>query len=187
MNTKTRWALLALLVVAAGCLMAFDATAATHLFLIGPAVAITLEELPALATALQKKQDEVAELGRQVLADNEAGRKSSDELKVKLDEALTGSGEMKQRLTELEQAVAKGLKAANDEPAQDDLGAQMQKAFDEDEELQRMQRDPRAFRGKALNIAVSRKALTNSGVTGTALNFPGRSCSPPRRCRSCVA
>lgn len=173
MNIKTRWAIFALVAVALGCLMAFDAVAANHLFLIAPAVAVTLEDLPELAQKLREKTDEVTELGRQVLADNEAGRKSSDELKQKLDEALTAQGETKQRITDLEQAVAKGLKAAKEEVDEDNLGSQLQKAYDERDDLKAMVQDPRSFRGKAINIAVSRKALVNSGTTGAALNYPG--------------
>ena len=165
-----RYALWALVALAFGLLMVFDVSAAV---MCAAAAAVTLEDLPALAGELKKKTDEVTELGRQVLADNEAGRKTADEVKSKLDEALTEQGEVKQRMTDLEQAVAKGLKSGNEADIEDNLGAQLEKAFGEDEDLQRMQKDPRAYRGKALNIPVSRKALTNTGVTGTSLNYPG--------------
>ena len=107
------------------------------LLLIAPAAAITLEDLPELAQKLRQKTDE-DRTRTPVLADNEAGRKSSDELKQKLDEALTAQGETKQRITDLEQAVAKGLKAANEEVDEDNLGFQLQKAYDEREDLKAM-------------------------------------------------
>src|SRR5688572_7735571 len=103
-NRYAFWALVTL----ALCLVAvFDVSAA---MMIAPVAAVSLEELPELAGKLQKKTEEVHELGRQLLADQEAGRKTSDELKQKLDESLTGQGEIKGRITELEQALAKGLK-----------------------------------------------------------------------------
>lgn len=172
MNTNTKIALWVIVGIAA-CLMAFDAMAATHLLLIGPAAAVTLEDLPELAQKLRDKTDEVATLGRQLLADNEAGRKSTDDLKTKLDEALTEQGEVKQRMIDLEQAVAKGLKAANDGDDEDSLGHVLRKAYDEREDIKEMVKDPQRFRGKTINIPMSRKALTNSGVTGAALTYPG--------------
>lgn len=173
MNMKTRWALWALVAVALGCLMAFDAVAATHLFLIAPAAAVTLEELPELAAALKKKTDEVGELGKQLMADNEAGRKSTDELKQKFDEAFTEQGEIKQRVIEIEQAVAKAVKeiGQRQEP-EDELTTVLHKAYEEGD-LKRAVTDFSFARGKAFNIPLSRKALVNTGVTGTALNYPG--------------
>lgn len=173
MKFYNRWAFWALVAVAFGCLMAFDVAAATHLLLIAPAAAVTLEDLPELAKVLKEKTDEVSTLGKQLLSDNEAGRKSTDELKQKLDEALAGQGEAKARLTEIEQALAKGLKdlnAAND--PEDPLGDALRKAYDTDE-IKRAVSDSSFARGKAFNIPVDRKALVNTGVTGAALNYPG--------------
>ena len=136
-------------------------------------------KLAELAGEMKKKTDEVAELGKQLLADNEAGRKSAEELKEKADRALTEQGEIKQRMLDLEQALAKGLKSLGGEGEEEEsLGDQIQKAFDNDESLMAMMKDPRSMRGKTLHIPVSRKALTNTGVTGSALNYPGQQILP---------
>lgn len=173
MTTKNRWALCALVALALCLVAAFDVSAATtsHAVAMTAALAIPLDELPQLMGKLREKTEEVGELGKQLLADNEAGRKSSDELKQKLDIAMTEQGEVKQRMLDLEQAVAKGFKSMQDGPA-DELSEQLQKGWDESG-IAGVATNPNAFRGKSVNIAISRKALTNTGVTGAALTYPG--------------
>jgi HK97 family phage major capsid protein len=130
-------------------------------------------KLAELAGEMKKKTDEVTELGKKLLADNEAGLKSSEEVKAKLDQALTEQGELKQRMLEIEQAVTKGLQNIADAGQPEDvLGEALRKAYATDE-LKRAVTDPSFARGKAFNIALDRKALVNTGVTGAALNYPG--------------
>ena len=131
----------------------------------------TESKLADLAREMKAKTDEVTELGRRLLADNEAGRKSEDELKQKLDAALLEQGEAKQRMLDIEQAIAKGFNSMQDGPA-DELHDQLAKGWDESG-LATMAANPAAFRGKSVNIEVSRKALLNTGTTGAALNYPG--------------
>jgi len=168
LNRYALWALVAVALCA--MFVAFDAAAATHLAVTCAAVgAVSLEDLPALTAALEKKTQEVHELGKQLVSDNEAGRKSSEELKGKVDEALTKQGELGQQILELQQAVAKGLKslkAGNDDPSElhDALSAAQEGIKDFIENR---------AQNKNVIIPVSRKALTNSGLTGTALSYPG--------------
>lgn len=134
---------------------------------------VTPEQLVELTAKFQKATTEVQELGKKLLADNEAGVKSSDELKAKADAALTAQGELKQRMTELEQALAKGLKGLGGGDANEDTLEHILRAAYETDEIKAFVGNPSAFRGKSINIPMSRKALTNSGVTGAALTYPG--------------
>lgn len=127
-----------------------------------------------LAQEFAKATKEVKEIGAELTRQSKAGETVTAEIKQKADEALLKQGELGQRLKDLEQAFAKSLKnlggdAANDE----DLGNVLRKAYTENESLKHALTDPAHARGKSFNIAISRKALTNTGVTGTALNFPG--------------
>lgn len=166
-----RYALMALVFLALCTLfVTLDVAAATHVVMAAGAVAVTLEDLPELTAKLQKKTEEVHDLGRQLIADNEAGRKTADENKAKLDEALTSQGEIKQQVLDLQQAVAKGLK--NLGAGNDDDGGEIRTA------LEAAQDGIKDFiehrnQSKQVNIPISRKALTNTGATGIALAYPG--------------
>ena len=169
MKLNTRYALVALVALAALAMFAFDVMAANHLMLIAPAAAVTLDDLPDLATKLRDETQKVQDLGKQLLSDNEAGRKSADELKQKLDEALTAQGETKQRMLELEQAVTKGLKelrSGNEDGSE--IRTALEGAADGIKDF-----IERRNAAKQVNMPISRKALTNSGATGTALTYPG--------------
>lgn len=172
MNINTRRTLWVLAFVALALLICFDASAS---MLIAPAaVAVTEEGLAEVMSAFKKKTDEVTELGRKLLADNEAGRKTADEDKQKLDAALTEQGDLKSRLTEIEQAVSKKLKEITSlHQAGDPLGDTLRKAYEE-QKLADYFANPNKLREKSVNIAIERKALVNTGVTGAALNFPGQ-------------
>lgn len=137
------------------------------------AVAITQEQLEVIANEFKKATDDVKGIGAEMTRLSKNGETASAEIKAKADEALTKQGEIAQRMTTLEQALAKGLKdlqgAANDD---DTLGAALRKAY-EDADSKDFVTNPSMHRGKTLNIPMSRKALTSSGVTGTALQYPG--------------
>jgi HK97 family phage major capsid protein len=79
-------------------------------------------------------------------------------------------------MLELEQAVAKGIKQIGDN-TKDDLETQINAALEANPDLKAALSDPQAQRGKSFNIPISRKALTNTGVTGAALNYPGQELS----------
>jgi len=134
---------------------------------------VTEAQLAEVAEQFKKTTDEVKALGKQLLGDAEAGRRSSVELKEKADKALTEQGELKQRMAELEQALTKGLKnLGGAEEDRETIGSAIEKAY-ESEEFKAFAGQWQGLRGKTINIPMSRKALTNSGVTGTALTYPG--------------
>ena len=137
------------------------------------AVAITQEQLESIAAEFKAATDEVKGIAKELDRKSKNGETASAELKSKADEALTKQGELGQRMTSLEQALAKGLKdlqgAANDD---DSLGAILRKSYESDE-TKDFVNNPGMHRGKTLSIPLSRKALTSTGVTGTALNYPG--------------
>lgn len=128
-------------------------------------------KLADLAIEMKKKTDEVTELGRTLLADNEAGRKSTDELKMKADQALQEQGETRQRMTDLEQSVAKAMKSQEmAEPER--MGDILAKHFENNADDKALLMRPKL--GKSINIEMSRKALVNTTATGAALNYPGQ-------------
>lgn len=134
---------------------------------------VTEAQLAEVAEQFKKTTEEVKALGKQLLGDAEAGRRSSVELKEKADKALTEQGELKQRMAELEQALTKGLKnLGGAEEDRETIGSAIEKAY-ESEEFKAFAGQWQGLRGKTINIPMSRKALTNSGVTGTALTYPG--------------
>lgn len=124
-------------------------------------------------TKFEKATNEVREQGRTLMADWEAQRKTSEDVKKIVDELLTKQGEEGSRLIALEQAVAKGLKQYGTDVDNQNLGDQIQKYLDENPEAKDLLANP-VQGNKKVNIPISRKALTNSGVTGAALNFPGQ-------------
>lgn len=127
-------------------------------------------DLATVAREFKQATDEVRTLGRQVLADTEAGKKSTTELIGKVDESLTKQGEMGQKLMELEQVVARGLKSMGSGES-DNLGDVLNKFLDDNPDVKSLLANP--IRGKSVDIPLERKALLGSSPTGTALNYPG--------------
>jgi hypothetical protein len=171
MKIRTLTAAIGAVAVAA---IAYFTDHGTAMILATAAVAVTEEQLAEIVTKFKKATDDVQGLGKQILDDAEAGRKTSAEIKAKADEALTLQGELKQRMTELEQALAKGLKNLGGSPENDEdtIGSALEKAYETDA-FKALKGNWGELRGKTISVPLSRKALTNSGVTGTALTYPG--------------
>jgi HK97 family phage major capsid protein len=175
MKFSTRYVLWALAAIACALMVAFDASAGVMLAAVA---AVTEDDLADLGKKLrdakagfEKATEEVKEVGKTFAEKLLAGEKADQELTVKVDEALGKQGELSQQIRDLEQAVAKGFKAAGDGPG-DPLEVAFQKAIDENPAVKSfLTTGPE--RGQTINIAIDRKALTNSGVTGAALNYPG--------------
>jgi HK97 family phage major capsid protein len=131
------------------------------------------KDLAALAVAMKKATDEVKGVGKELL-DKVAAKEAADaELKGRVDEALTKQGEIQQQMLDLQQSIAKSLKNLDvRSEGPDGLEEAFTKAL-EDQGAKDFIANPNHHRGRALNIPIDRKALTNTGVTGTALNFPG--------------
>ncbi|WP_440221844.1 phage major capsid protein [Dokdonella sp. MW10] len=146
----------------------FDMSAAVAMC---PAVAITEEGLEEVVTNFKKATAEVKELGAELVRKAKNGEDASLELKGKVDEALTKQGEINQQILDIQQSVADAIKNIGSATGPDDLGAQLKKAHEE-AGLAKIG-DAISFRGKTVNMPISRKALVNSGVTGAALNYPG--------------
>lgn len=129
------------------------------------------DDLATLAKEFAAATKEVKGIAAELTRQHSNGDEITKELKAKADEALTKQGEIGQRMQELEQAVAKGLKgmgAGTDEK----LGDVLEKFFAENPEAKALMQQPR--HGKSVNIEMSRKALLGSSDSGGALNYPGR-------------
>lgn len=121
-----------------------------------------------VAAALKKISDDVKEAGTKALAEAEKHGKLSAETKTLVDKLLTEQGETKSRMEAIEQKMVR----SNDDDGEDvdSLHATLAKHWgDSAKEFM----THRAM-GKSVSIPVSRKALVNTGATGTALNYPGQ-------------
>lgn len=101
----------------------------------------------------------------------EDGAKFSEGVKAVVDDLLTKQGGLMTRLQDIEQKLDKATKGGGGNEDPDTLEAVLAKAWD-GEEVKAFLADPRSKRSIA--IPISRKALTNTGVTGAALNYPGQ-------------
>lgn len=117
-----------------------------------------------IKTELKRIGDAVKEEGAKALAEAEKHGTLAKETKTVVDKLLTEQGELKTRLQEIEQKSVRGNEGGDVET----LGSQLEKAKDSIADFV-------STRGlqKQVNIPVTRKALTNTGVTGAALNYPG--------------
>lgn len=136
-----------------------------------PAVAITEEGLEEVVAGFKKATQEVKDIGAELVRKTANGETATQELKAKVDEALTKQGEFNQQILDLQQSVAQAIKNIGTQGTGDDFGAQLKKAHEE-AGLDKIG-DAISFRGKTVNMPISRKALLNTGVTGAALNYPG--------------
>lgn len=128
-------------------------------------------ELVTLTREFKAKTEEVKALGSQMLAKQETSDAATAELKGKVDEALTAQGELGQKMIDLQQAVAKGLKDMGAGEAES-LGSAIQKYLEENPEDKALLAKPQ--RGKSVLIPMSRKSLLGTSLTGGVLNYPGR-------------
>lgn len=129
------------------------------------------DDLATLAKEFAEATKEVKRIGEEVLRQAKNGETVNAEIKAKADEALTKQGEIGQRMHELEQAVAKGLKGMG-AGSDDTLDSVLTKFLDENPDVKELLANPQ--RGKSVNIPMSRKALLGSSTSGQALNYPGR-------------
>jgi len=121
----------------------------------------------AIKSELRKIGDMVKEEGSKALAQVEKHGKMTADTKAIVDTLLTEQGELKSRLTAIEQKSVRGDQGGEGDE-QSSIKSALEKAGDELGQFvnQRSQ-------SKHVNIPISRKALTNTGATGTALNYPG--------------
>lgn len=133
------------------------------LAMIGEVTVLDPEEV---RKSLKAISDQVKETGEKALKEAEKNGSLTVETKQTVDKLLTEQGELKTRLTELEQKAVRPAGGGDDS---DTLQAALEKSKDDIADFI-------SNRGmqKQIQIPVSRKALVNSGVTGAALNYPGQ-------------
>lgn len=127
--------------------------------------AVDLADPVAVKAALDKITDAVKEEGAKALAKAAEGAALATEVKTTLDKLLTDQGELKNRLLEIEQKTAKKTEPEVDTET---LGAKLEGAKADIEKFM----STKSLQGH-VQVPISRKALTNTGVTGAALTYPG--------------
>lgn len=138
-------------------------TAAGGLILANGAIVLDPE---VVKKQLDKISDDVKELGTKALAKAAEAVQLTEAERKRIDTLLTTQGELKQALLEIEQKLAKGVEPGVDLETFSSIMAK-----------QWIEKAKKFGGSKSLaaseSIEISRKALTNTGVTGAALNYPG--------------
>lgn len=120
---------------------------------------------------LGRINDSVKEQGEKALAEAARGVAMAQSTKDQVDSLLTSQAEVRERLQGLEQTVAR---ANNNDGAPDNsLRAALESGSEQIAGFINSRNQ-----SAQVNIPVPRAALTNSGVTGTALNYPGQQVLP---------
>ncbi len=125
----------------------------------------TSKALDALKTQLQT--DGAKLLERTAKQDTDTA-----ELKKSVDKVLTEKAELSDRLAEIEKKITRKAGPGELEDADMDAGQLFAKAIESDPALKERLANPHQG-APQINVAFNRKALTNSGVTGAALTYPG--------------
>lgn len=136
-----------------------------HMFRSGLLLCDTPPTPEALKKALDDISDQVKEFGSKALKEAETAGTLSKQTKETVDKLLTDQGNMKTQLADLEQKAARVPEQKGDV---DELNEALKKALPQITDFV----ESRGMQ-KQVNIPMSRKALTNTGTTGTALNYPG--------------
>ncbi len=114
---------------------------------------------------LKKISDAVKEEGTKLKAETDKLGDASKAQKEVVDKLLTEQGTLKAQLLEIEQKMAKKVHG-------DDEGETLGTVLKAGEASIKEFIDTHS-QSKHVNLPISRKALLNTGVTGTALNYPG--------------
>lgn len=128
-----------------------------------------------IKAALTRINDQVSEFCKANKSAIEDGAKLATAAKAAADEILSKQGELRERLQDVEQKLAKAEKAGSGVQADDTAGEEFSKYLDEHPETKSAIASLKM--GQAVNVEVSRKAITNSGATGAALNYPAQTVS----------
>lgn len=123
------------------------------------------EDMDKVVKELARISDQVKEHGEKALAEAKTATGVAQGTKEKVDELLTQQGELKARIQELEQKAVRGDGGGGDSESIQSVLAAGQAGIKDFVDVR--------SQSKHVNLAISRKALTNSGVTGTALSYPG--------------
>jgi HK97 family phage major capsid protein len=124
---------------------------------------------------LKRISDQVSEFIQGNKSAIEDGAQLAKSAKETADELLTKQGELRERLQDVEQKIADGLK--NTDPAEVEMAGEVfAKALEEKPELAASIANIK--QGQSFAIEVGRKAITNSGNTGLALSYPAQTVAP---------
>jgi HK97 family phage major capsid protein len=129
-------------------------------------------------SALDRITDQVKEFTAKHAGAIEDGAKLAKAAKDTADEILTKQGELRERLQDVEQKLAKAEKGG-DAAEIEDAGRSFEKFMDEHPEIRASVANIK--QGQSFNVPMHRKAITNSGLTGTALNYPAQVVAPIQR------
>lgn len=138
------------------------------------------DEISVLSTKLSDVMGKVKEFGEQISGKMAAGEKITDDLKAKADEQLSAMGEIKARLTEIEQKAAR--RGAGDEvPELKSLGEMVI----EHEDIKSRKLNG-ASRG-SVRVQIDRKNITSASSTVGAGVSAGTSLVPAARVPGIIA
>lgn len=143
------------------------------LAMVGDTKVLDPEEIKA---ALKQIGESVKEEGAKALKEAEKAGQLSAATKETVDKLLTEQGELKGRLTEIEQ---KSVRAPGGQELPEDAGMAFEKFMDENPEVKAALE--RISQGKTITVPMHRKAITNSGTTGAALTYPAQTVAPIQR------
>jgi HK97 family phage major capsid protein len=129
--------------------------------------------------ALKSITDQVNEFCQKNKGAIEDGAKLAKTAKEAVDELLTKQGELRERLQDVEQRLAKAQENGGQDSAAETAGDAFAKFMDENPELAKQIANVK--QGQNFNIPMSRKAITNSGTTGLALAYPAQVVAPIQR------
>jgi HK97 family phage major capsid protein len=143
----------------------------TSLLLLAEGAAVIDPEV--IKKELARIGDLVKEEGKKALDKAEKGETLSIETKKVVDDLLIKSNELRARLEAIEQDKAKQGTDDTNNGGTESVGTVLEKSAEKIKEFA----ETRGLQ-KRVDIPISRKALTNTGVTGTALNYPGTQVLP---------
>ena len=126
-----------------------------------------------IKAALDNISASVKEEGAKALKEAEKHGELAQKTKDTVDKLLTEQGELKNRLVELEQ---KSVREPGGPALAEDAGQSFEKFMDENPDVKTQL--ARITQGKTISVPMHRKAITNSGNTGAALNYPAQTVAP---------
>lgn len=124
-----------------------------------------------VSSELQRISAQVSEFIEKNKSAVEDGAKLATSAKATADEILTKQGELRERLQDVEQKLADAVKGDN-QAEMEFAGELFAKALEEKPELKAAIASIK--QGQSFSVEMHRKAITNSGNTGLALNYPAQ-------------
>lgn len=131
-----------------------------------------------IKTELKRINEQVGEFIKANKTAIEDGAKLAKTAKETADELLTKQGEIRDRLQDVEQKLAKQEKTGGDAD-EENAGEVFGKYLGEHPEFAAAIANMK--QGQSFSVEVGRKAITNSGTTGAALNYPAQVIAPIQR------